>query len=399
MTGADAVERRQQRLGRGQLARACISGAFGLAFNSMALFLVPLHARELGLPLATAGWLVGAGALAPALLSVPTGALIDRLGPRRCFVAGTGASALLSLGFLVASGIWPIVALQLVLGFARSVAWVASQVYITRVGEVTDAVAVTGRFSFYTNMGTLGGPLVAGFVAEILGVRLAFAFLALFAIAFTGLGLSLARLPAPRGEQAPAAGTGFAQARGLLRRDGIQVALILTFARLWLSTVWIAFFPLLLVERGVTEALAGAVVAARAGVATVTSLWAAPLSRRVGHEVATGAGLAVGTLGLALSPYTATARLAWVPAALIGLAGGVSLPLLLVLMTSATPRPLHGVAVGLRMMVNQASNAVAPVFAGALIAAVGLATGVAASAAVAALALGGAAWRHLQRPA
>src|SRR5438876_8326064 len=96
----------------------------------MAAFLVPLRARELSAPLDQIGLIVGAGAIVPALLSVWSGELADRWGARRTYIGGTLVAALAALLMLPVTDYWLLLPIQLVMGFARSTAWVASQTYV-----------------------------------------------------------------------------------------------------------------------------------------------------------------------------------------------------------------------------------------------------------------------------
>src|SRR5438067_992177 len=101
----------------------------------MAAFLVPLRARELDAPLDQIGIIVGAGAIVPALLSVWSGELSDRLGARRTYIGGTLLAALAGLLLFPVTNYWLILPVQLVMGFARSTAWIASQTYVANLGS------------------------------------------------------------------------------------------------------------------------------------------------------------------------------------------------------------------------------------------------------------------------
>lgn len=88
---------RTQHFTRTQLGLIYVSGAFGFAFQNMAAFLVPLRARELNAPLDQVGMIVGTGAIVPALLSVWSGELADRLGARKTYVLGMLVSGVVSV--------------------------------------------------------------------------------------------------------------------------------------------------------------------------------------------------------------------------------------------------------------------------------------------------------------
>jgi len=108
---------------------------------------------------------------------------------------------------------------------------------------------------------------------------------------------------------------GFEAALRLVRQRGVQVVLLLTFVRLWNSFGWRPFIPIYLREAGFDNTLISSVLAANSVVSTFTALWASWLARRSSNEVAADQ---------------------------------------------------RGVALGMRMSMNQAASAVAPVSVGAI---------------------------------
>src|SRR5919106_1769686 len=114
-----------------QMGLTYISGAFAFEFQQMVSLLIPLRAQHAGIPIELIGVLVGAGATIPALLSVTSGAIADRFGPKITYIISTLVCAVTSFAFVFATEFWGMLALQLVLGMARSTAWVASQTYVS----------------------------------------------------------------------------------------------------------------------------------------------------------------------------------------------------------------------------------------------------------------------------
>ena len=381
-------------LGRRHLLLAWLSGGFGLGTNTMVVFLLPLRAAQLGASLAMIGLLVGVGGLLPAVLSTPVGAWCDRVGSRRVFRIGTVGTVVAATAMAAFDSYWALFGLQFLLGPSRSMGWVASQSYITSVGDPGDRSRNTSRFSFATNMSRMLGPLIAGATAETLGLRAAFVVTAVYAAFFAAIAYALpdiGRFGTPSGARPG----DFQAARGLLRARGIQAALLLTFARIWASVVYVSFFPLFLVGRGVSAALAGTVIAMTAGVATVVSLLSPRLLRWGSKEMVTVAALACGMLGLATAPLLDSFPLFYVTAFLLGIGEGTSLPMLMAIIADRSPPEQRGLAVGLRISTNQAANATAPTAVGALVGIVGLSAGFPVAALVGALVLLSATSLHL----
>jgi MFS transporter, DHA1 family, inner membrane transport protein len=383
------VGERARRLWLGYLC-----GGFGLAMSAQIAFLVPLRARELGAGFDLIGIIVGAGALAAALTSIPSGAVIDRLGPRRSFLLGTAVTAIVSVLFAVTTNVWVFLLLQPLHGVARNLGWVASQTYITAAArDALERPRLTGRFALFGNIGKMVGPLLVGGAASLIGFQWALLVPAAYALVFFLLGVGLPETPragtmgAPRKKQ----GTGLRAAAHLTRIPGIQVALVLTSARLWISTVFSTFLPVFLVEQTVDPAIAGLVMATAGLVAAFMAPTAGAWATRFTPQWATVIGLGFGAVGLVVAPVTVTMPLVFISPALIGIAIGLSLPLLISIVTTAAPDEQRGVALGLRGTVNQAAGTAAPVVVGPIMSALGLGLGFVAGGGVGLLLLGTAA--------
>lgn len=349
-----------------------VTGAYGFSFSIMVGFLIPLRAMELGAPIELIGLIVGAGAAVPALLSVPSGELADRLGPRKTYIISTLVSGLATLVGAVTQSYWVLLVVQLVSGFGRSTAWLASQTYLTSVGRPEERATITGRMSFATNAGMIVAPLVIGGSADLVGFQWSFVTLSLMSLMFCLMGLRLPEVRVPRTTARRGGSAGFGLALSLLRLKGMQVVLQLTFVRIWSAIFWMSFYPLLLVQNGFTASAIGTLLSVYAGVTTAVTLSAGWVAARMGNAMASAAALGLGALGVALSPHFVEYPLVFLPAILVGIAQGLSLPLLVATVSEEAPPDQRGVALGLRMSVNQGASTVAPLIAGGVAAALGL---------------------------
>lgn len=384
-------------LNRWQMLLTYFSASYGFGFQSMVSFLLPLRARELDAPLQVIGLMVGIAALVPALFSVPSGALADRIGPRRTFTLSTFISGVVALLFAAMTNYWGLVVLQPIFGFFRSMGWVAAQTYVTGIGTPAERASLTGRFSFAANLGPLVTPVVIGTIAEIVGYRASFLFVALAAALYTAVGLALPEVRSRMTGQTPARGSlaGFGAAVEMLRLRGVQVALMLTFVRLWLFSGWGPFFQVFLADHGFRPAVIGTVISSNSFVSVAVTLSAGRLSRLASKEVVTATALGLGALGMVLSPHVAVLPLVYLPSLLLGSASGLSLPLLMAIMSDNAPPGRRGVAMGLRTQANQLASMSAPMVSGALVPALGIAWGFAVMGVFLWSILATALWLHL----
>ena len=427
MTGLGGADAGSARLGVGsltwwQLRRAWLAGGYGLGLNIMINFLAPLRASELGASLFWIGIIVGVPAVGPAVFGFAIGAVSDRLGARRTFQLAT-AGTVATTGAMALAGSWQmLLVLQVLHGPLRAAGWVSSQSYITAIDADPDnRIRNTSRFAFVTASSRTAMPLVVAAVADWFGLRFAFAAGAVYSALYFLLALSLAdRGPAapPEEEEVSAqaaasagsdphrgeavrgeagrveAGRSRRDAVDLLRNPGIQVAFLLSFARVWASSVLVAFYSLLLVQEGLSKTVAGLVVSANAGTAMVMTLLVTRLSHAVSKQVLTALGLAAGAVGFALVPATGGSVLAFVPAVLVGIGEGFSLPLLIAIVGEVAPARLQGMAIGMRIGVNQGAQFTASTLMGVVTGAVGLAAGFPVAGAVTAAVLAAAMARH-----
>lgn len=362
---------------------AYLTGGFGLAFNAMMTFLLPLYAHfELGIDLAVIGLLLGTKGAVEAVVSVPVGGLVDRIGPRRGFIIGTSSCTLLVALYASATSLWMLVLLQMAVGVLRPMAWVGSQSFVAGLRQGADQARDTGRLSLFATGAQIVAPLLVGFTAEIAGTGNAFYALAGYCATFMIIGLLVPK-GADEGSRQSKKRQGLISGLRLLSIRAIRVVMLLTFARLWITTAFVAFFPLLLVTGGTSKGAAATVMSVTAIVATILSPTSGRLAERMRVDTLAAVSLSFGALGLALAPLFDSLPLAYGVAFFVGIGNGLSLPTLLVLVSRAVSADKRGLALGLRAGVNQLAAALAPILVYAVWAVATAATGFVLAAGVA----------------
>jgi MFS family permease len=164
--------------------------------NGAVLPVLALRARDLGADVSTAALVVGVLGLGTLLASLPSGALIARIGERRAlFLAGV-LEAVALLAAAATSSVLGLGAAVLLAGAAWSVFLIARQ------GFIIDAVPPAYRARALSTLGgshrvgVLVGPLVGAGLIHVAGLRWVFAMAAGFSLAAALLSLLMPDLSA-----------------------------------------------------------------------------------------------------------------------------------------------------------------------------------------------------------
>ena len=273
-------------------ARVYVSGGFGLAASVSVTLLVPLHASEVGISVSLIGVLLAARPTAEAVFSIPLGRLIDRMGARRVFIVGCSICAMVNAGYPLASSFWQFITLQALFGIGRSMGWVASQVYVSTRSTGDTQARDMGRFTFIGYVSLILAPMLTGIVAEHAGFAWAFVGVSGYCATFGLLGMIL-----PDDGDSSYQLTPRVSVVALIRDRAMRGGLMLSFARLWISSTWQSFYPLFLIASGYTASLAGLAVSVSALVATVMPLSVRRLVRWRSAEKVTILALLVAATG------------------------------------------------------------------------------------------------------
>jgi nitrate/nitrite transporter NarK len=255
--------------------------ATGLAFDALtkdgiALFL-PIIRDDLGMTYGEGGSLAAVRTVIYAVMQIPAGYLADRFGPRRVFLTGIVGTMLTTMHFAVVTDFWQAAVNQAFSGFFRGflfapglaliVAWFPERRRATALG-IYGAGGVVGTIV----PALVGPPLVSAFTWR-------FPFL-VFAVA----GLAFAAVFWRHASEPAGVTVHHVHLREALRvfrhrviwaACGLQTVRLVVFEA---STFWL---PSLLVERGMSLQLAGALVAVRVALSAPANIFGGYVSDRL----------------------------------------------------------------------------------------------------------------------
>jgi MFS family permease len=164
---------------------------------SIAVPVLPDLSRRLGASPTVIGFLFASFGVTLLTVSLPMGAISDRIGRKAPMVGGLAALACATLLFSFATSLPWLFAARLVQGAADAVTWVVGFALIADRYAVDERGRVTGIVMSGTSFAFMVGPSIGGWLYELGGIRLPFlavtALAALAAVAFAWVDLPRAR--------------------------------------------------------------------------------------------------------------------------------------------------------------------------------------------------------------
>jgi MFS family permease len=330
----------------------------------------PLLALREGYSEAAVGVLLALYALMQVFLALPAGRYADRHGLKRP-VGFSVAAAAFGAGLAVAWPIFPVLCVSALLtGGATGTAVIALQRHVGRAAQTpTQLKQVFSWLSIGPAFSNFLGPFTAGIVIDHAGFRWAFFVMAVLPLV-AWLFIRKAH-EAPRPERP--ANAAQHRAWDLVREPMFRRLLIVNW---FLSSAWDVHtfvVPVLGHERGLSASVIGMILGAFAVAAAAVRVVLPALASRLREWAVVGGAMIATTVIYAVYPLVHTAPAMAVCSVLLGIALGTVQPMIMSMLHQITPHHRHGEAVGMRLMVINASSVAMPMLFGAAGSVVGIA--------------------------
>ena len=322
----------------------------------------PLLALREGYSEAAVGVLLALFALTQVFLALPAGRYADRHGLKKP-VAMSVAAAASGAGLAVAFPVFPVLCVSALLtGGATGAAVIALQRHVgraaqtpTQLKQVFSWLAIGPAFSNFL------GPFTAGLVIDHAGFRWAFLLMALLPLLAWLFIRRTHEMPLP---ERPANATR-QRAWDLVREPMFRRLLVVNW---FLSSAWDVHtfvVPVLGHERGLSASVIGTILGAFAIAAAAVRVVLPVLASRLQEAAMVGGAMIATALVYAVYPLVHTAPAMAVCSVLLGIALGTVQPMIMSMLHQITPHHRHGEAVGMRLMVINASSVAMPMLFGA----------------------------------
>lgn len=342
---------------------------------------VAYAALDAGVAPALLGALSASYALAPLVLALPVGRLVDRVGERPVLIAGAVAAAA-ACGVLMGGPRLPVLLIVglMLAGISHLLCVVGEQTAVANMSSGSS----DNRFAAYTFASSLGqavGPLMLG-----LGDGVPFA---LPPVLYAGFGLSAVILLTSFFIGTGTRGTGDRAdggAMALLRDRNIRTAVIISGIVMAAVDITVIYMPALGREVGFSAGFVGAVLAVRAVSSMAIRVVTGAAVRLLGRRVVLLIGMCSSAAGLVAVAVYPSQLVLVIAAVLLGAGLGVAQPVTMATVADGAPAGQRGSAMTLRLLANRLGVVILPVSVGAVAAGLGAAGVLAATAVV----LGGA---------
>lgn len=339
--------------------------AFTASRMTVSLYALKLHASPF-----TVGVLMALYALLPMLVSIPTGRLIDRIGPRVPVLCG---GVLLLAGLLLPfalPGLATLFVAATMIGSGFMVAHMVSNNLVGAYGRPEDRAKHFSFLALGFSVSGFSGPLVAGFAIDWLGHVYTFPVLAVFAaLALGGAWWMRDALVGHPGGRAAVADN---QVMDLVRNRGLRSVLVASGI---LSMGWDLYtfvMPIHCSRIGLPASTIGIIMGAFGAATFAVRLFLPAIARRLKEWQVITAALFVAGIAYSLFPFVAAVGLLMALSFLLGIGLGSAQPMVMSLLYEASPAGRQGEVVGLRTMVLNSSSTALPLVFGALGATLGM---------------------------
>ncbi|MGH3664808.1 MAG: MFS transporter, partial [Egibacteraceae bacterium] len=287
--------------------------------------LVTLRLDELGASDPQIALIVAAYPFCSLFCAMPAGRVVDRLGVLRVLAVSLVGMAAIGAGYALAATPNQILGLQVVNGIVELFVWLALQSLVTRAGTGVFRTRQLALFSLAWGVGLALGPILGAAVYSRVGFSpLGWLYAALALAALCGLAVPLR---AGADSDARVGGSSLGATRQMLASPAIRGVLLSTFVALYVNSIKMSFYPLLLERQGVPVARIGVLLSV-IGVASLAVRVPLPaLLRRwdAGRLLVTSMWLAIAAM--AVTPWLGSYPALLVAAALVGLGYGLNPPL------------------------------------------------------------------------
>jgi MFS family permease len=331
--------------------------------------MVSYRALQLGVPPEGLGLLAASFSLAPLVIALSIGRLVDRRGEMLFLVGGVVLMAISTFAIAAATSVEVLTVFYALVGLGHLVMVVATQSLVARGSAQSGYDRAFGHLSFAAAVGQLLGPAIAGVIAgqgspdETIRALVAAGILSVLGLALIGVVRPPRVERSARREEADAARPPLLS---ILRTPGVARAILVSLTVLSAVDIVVVYLPALGEERGWAASLVGGLLAARAGASMASRLFLGSLADRFGRRMLLIVSMAVSAAALVALPFAPSIEATAAIMVAAGLGLGIGQPLTMSWVAAEATPGTRATALSVRLMGNRVGQIALPVIAGSV---------------------------------
>lgn len=349
------------------LTTVCVGLSLTYIVQSMMLIAVPLYSLQLGASPLFIGIIVSAPYFLPLILAIPLGSTAARAGGKKAMIAGGAGMLAGPTIMLIMPSYTGLILSQVVIGLSQLILLLATQGIIAALAS---GKAMEKNFGWYTTSisgGQLAGPLMAGWIID--SASIPYTFYTMCVLAFCGMMSGFFLVGSARHGQQISKSLGGYRAQGQLLKTNraVQVSIIVSFGAVFALGAHATFLPVYLDNISISATAIGGLVSFRALCSMAIRPFMSSIISRVGGRSATMILCIILTgTGLMLTGMSANFYVLAILACLIGIGGGISQPLSMVIISDHVHPEQRSSALGMRLMTVRCIQFLSPLLLGVL---------------------------------
>lgn len=327
--------------------------------------LIPLYARDLGASHAEIGVIVALFSFLPLFLSIKAGKAIDRIGVRGPLILGVLFGSLSMVVLVVFNNLAGIYISQISSGLAQLIFVLSMQAYAGQFPKSKLREYFISVFSIAVAAGSFIGPLISGVLSDFFSNTYAFFILGIVILAAIPSSFLLKKLqvkkmqPVKQGEKVE-------NAFQLLRIQDLRKAVLVSSLVLLAKDAYIAFFPLLAAEKGVSTVAIGVIISLNAAAGILIRSILPWIVRRLKRNLIITLSIVVAGIIYILNPFVDSVIGLSILAFVLGFCSGIGQPLSIFTTINSLPQDRVAEGLGLRLTFNKLTQIIAPLSLGAV---------------------------------
>jgi MFS family permease len=350
-----------------------------LVFMSTCLFtvsiagsrpLIPLYAKQLGAEDIQIGVIIALFSILPLFLSVKTGTVIDSIGVKKPLIFSIVLGSISMIILSISRDFIGIYLSQIFAGFAHLLFVLSIQAYAGHFSKNKLREYYIAVFSIAVASGSFAGPVISGFITD--SISYSYAFLVLGVIILIALPITfLFRNIKGKALNLNESQEKVEKAFRLLQNQDLRTAIVISSLVLLVKDAYIAFFPLLAADKGLSTSVIGVIISLNAAAGILIRSILPWIVQRYKRDMIIIISIVIAGLIYFINPFFDNVILLCVLGFMLGFCSGIGQPLSIFVTISALPKDRIAEGLGLRLMFNKVTQVVAPLSLGAVSGTVG----------------------------